>query len=180
MCAILGFVCYIFKSKIILMKPTLLNIMLFWLVKYVAFYSFMMFKTNNYAFIKVNEIKNGVDLFFYLWIFLFLPIVCMIILSVPLYFSLKASKINYFLLIVCITLIAEYIIYTYSASQADLMNGVYNSIISSCSYFYFTINILKYLLIKLFKNSKLFLLISDPHLFRKVIVISLCFGIRCK
>lgn len=112
------------------MKPRLLNILFFWVVKYIAFFIFMMFKNDNFTFIKVNEIKNGEDLFYYLWIFLFLPVVCMIILSAPLHFLFKTSKINYFLLIICIILIAEYFIYTYLASQADLMNGVYNGIIS--------------------------------------------------
>ncbi len=113
-----------------MLSPRIPNILLFWIVKYVAFYVFMMFKSNNYFLIKVNDIKNGSDLFYYLWLFLFLPVVSMIILSAPLYFSFKVKGLIYFLLIISVVLVAEYLIYTWSASQANLMNGVYNGIIS--------------------------------------------------
>lgn len=113
-----------------MLKSTVLNIMIFWFVKYIAFYVLLMFKNDNYALLKVNEIKNGGDLFYYLWLFLFLPVVCMVIFSAPIYFSLKVKSLSYFALIVVVVLIAEYFFYTWSASQANLMNGVYNGIIS--------------------------------------------------
>lgn len=90
----------------------------------------MMFKNDNYGLLKVNEIKNGGDLFYYLWLFLFLPIVCMVIFSAPVYFSFKVKRPIYFTLIIIAVLIVEYFFYTWSASQADLMNGVYNGLIS--------------------------------------------------
>jgi hypothetical protein len=34
-----------------------------------------------------------------------------------------------FMLLLCAILVAEYFLYTYYASQADLMNGVYNAVI---------------------------------------------------
>jgi hypothetical protein len=111
-------------------KPSILNILSFWLVKYVAFYILLMFKNDNYALLKVNEIQNGEDLFYYLWLFLFLPVVCMLIFSVPLYFSLRVKKWAYFALIITAILIAEYFLYTWLASQTNLINGVYNGIFS--------------------------------------------------
>lgn len=113
-----------------MLKPTVLNILLFWFVKYMAFYVLLMFKNNNYALLKVNEIKNGGDLFYYLWLFLFLPVVCMIVFSAPIYFSFRVKSLIYFALIIAAILIAEYHFYTWSASQANLMNGVYNGVIS--------------------------------------------------
>lgn len=112
------------------MKPSFIKILLFWLAKYIGFYVFMMFKTGNYAFIKVNEIKNGEDLFYYLWIFLFLPVVSIIIFSVPMYFSFKVKSFVYYILIIGAILLAEYFLYTSLASQSNLMNGIYNGIIS--------------------------------------------------
>lgn len=111
-------------------KPSIFNILSFWLVKYMAFYILLMLKNNNYALLKVNEIQNGEDLFYYLWIFLFLPVVCMFIFSIPIYFSLRVKKLTYFTLIIAAILIAEYFLYTWLASQTNLINGVYNGILS--------------------------------------------------
>lgn len=113
-----------------MLRPTVPNIILFWFVKYIAFYIIMMFKTDNFAFIKVSEIKNGEDLFYYLWIFLFLPVVASLLLTTPLYFSFKVKNIMYFILIVGIILFVEYFGYTYSSSTLDFTNGIYNGILS--------------------------------------------------
>jgi hypothetical protein len=113
-----------------MLKPNLLNILFFWLIKYIAFYVFLMFKNNNYGLLKVNEIRNGEDLFYYLWLFLFLPVVCMISFSTLMYFSFKMKKKIYSVLIWITILVAEYLFYTWSASQVNLMNGVYNGAIS--------------------------------------------------
>lgn len=113
-----------------MLKPSILNILLFWFAKYIALYVFMMFKNNNFAFMKVNEIKTGEDLFYYLWLFLFLPVVSMLIFTAPVYFSFKVKSVVYFALIIAAVLIVEYFVYTYLASPSDFINGVYNGIIS--------------------------------------------------
>lgn len=113
-----------------MLKVSFLNIILYYLVKYMAFYVMLMFKNKNYAFLEVGSISNGQDLFYYLWMLLFLPIISMILFSAPLYYSFKVSNTIYFLLIIAAVLAVEYLIYTYFASQTDLMNGVYNGIIS--------------------------------------------------
>lgn len=112
------------------MRPSLVNILLFWFVKYLGLYIFMMFKNDNYALLKVNSIRNKEDLFYYLWLFLFLPVVCMLIFSIPMYYSFRAKSAMYFTFIICAILVVEYFIYTWLASQANLMNGIYNGIIS--------------------------------------------------
>ncbi len=112
------------------MNPSFVKILVFWLVKYIVFYLFMMFKTGNYAFVKINEIKNGEDLFYYLFLFLFLPIVSMLIFILPMYFSFKVTRFVYFALILGAIIIVEYFIYTSLASQGNLMNGIYNGLIT--------------------------------------------------
>ena len=113
-----------------MLKPAIRNILIFWFVKYLAFYVLLMFKNNNYTLIGFGELETGADWFYYLWIFLFLPVVCMLIFSAPMYFSFKVKNLIYFVLIIVAILIVEYLFYTWSASQANLMNGVYNGIIS--------------------------------------------------
>ena len=111
-------------------KPTFKKIILFFFVKYLLFYIFLMFKNNDYTLIQVNSFRSGEDVFYYLWLFLFLPVLSSIIFSAPIYFTFKIKNRIYFILLISAILIAEYLLYTYWASQADLMNGVYNGIIS--------------------------------------------------
>ena len=111
-------------------RPIFKNIVLFFFVKYILFYIFLMLKNNDYTLIQISNLRNGDDVFYYLWLFLFLPVVCSILFSAPIYFTFKVKNGIYFILLLSAILIAEYFLYTYFASQADLMNGVYNGIIS--------------------------------------------------
>ena len=111
------------------MKPTILNIIFYALVKYILFYTFLMFKDNNYKLLEVSTLKNGEDWFYYLWLFLFMPILYMVILSLPLYYTFKIKNVFYFLILLGGIFVIEYIMYTYFASQANYMNGVINGII---------------------------------------------------
>ena len=120
-----------------MLRLRILNILIYFLVKYFAFYILLMFKNNDFTFLELNNIRNGEDLFYYLWLLLFLPVVSMIIFSAPIYFSFKVKKGIYFILIIGVILIAEYFLYTYLASQMDSMNGVYNGIISLLFLFLF-------------------------------------------
>ncbi len=119
-----------------MLKPSFRNILLYLLTKYIVFYVFMMFKNNDFYFVNPG-IRNGADLFYYLWIFLFLPVVCMFIFTAPLYFIFKKKNTIYFTLIIIVFLVAEYFIYTYFASQANLMNGLYNEVIGLLILFIF-------------------------------------------
>jgi hypothetical protein len=111
-------------------KISFWNISIFWFIKYIVLYLLLMFKNSDFTFIKVNEIKTGSDLLYYLWIFLFMPVISIIIFSAPVYFLFKVKNVSYFIIIVVLVLVAEYSIYTYLASQNDLLNGVYNELIS--------------------------------------------------
>jgi len=124
-------------------KPSFANILFFWFIKYIIFYVFIMFKNQNYALIRLNDLKNGQDVFYYLWIFLFLPILFIILFSVPLYFSFKIKNIKYLLILLIAILVLEYMIYTYLASPSDLINGIYNGVISIMFYFLFFLKRIK-------------------------------------
>lgn len=110
-------------------KPTVKNILFYWLIKYVLFYFLLMFKNNDFTLIRIDKLENGEDLFYYLWLFLFIPVICILILSVPLYHSFRAkNKINQYFVLITL-LVVEYLLYTYLASPSDLWNGVYNAFI---------------------------------------------------
>ena len=110
-------------------KPSFFNIVFFWLVKYAFFYVALMFKNQNYAFINIDNIKEGQDLFYYLWLFLFMPILCMLFFTAPVYLSFKLKNTSSSLLILMAVLVIEYFVYTYLASPSDYWNGIFNAII---------------------------------------------------
>ena len=89
----------------------------------------MMFRNNNFALIEIFDLKTLEDLFYYLWTFLFLPVLISIILLVPLNYTFKIKNGLYFLLVINLVLVTEYFIYTFLASQLNLWNGIYNAII---------------------------------------------------
>ena len=113
-----------------MLRPLFRNILLFFFVKYFLFYILLMFKNKDYSLIQISSLQSSQDVFYYLWIFLFLPILSIIFFSVPMYFIFKVKSGVNFILLMSAILVAEYFLYTYFASQADLMNGVYNGIIS--------------------------------------------------
>lgn len=113
-----------------MLKVNFINIVFFFVVKYIVFYIFMMFKNNDFTLIQVNELKGFNDWFFYLWMFLFLPVVCSIIFGIPLYFMFKLKSSIYFIALVGVLVIAEYFLYTNFASQLDLTNGIYNGLLT--------------------------------------------------
>ena len=120
-----------------MLNPSILNIFLFWFVKYVLFYILQMFRSGNYALIEFGELKSSEDWYYYLWLFLFMPVICMLIFTTPVYLSFKSKGQSTQLLILLAVLIAEYFIYTYLASPADLWNGVYNGLIGISVFMFF-------------------------------------------
>ena len=112
-----------------MLKPSIKNIIVFFFLKYLIFYIFMMFKNNDYTLIEVSSIRNGEDLLFYLWVFLFLPFMCSLIFTGPLYGMFKGKSGILFLFYLLVILLLEYLFYTFMASRGDFSNGVYNGII---------------------------------------------------
>jgi len=113
-----------------MLRPTFKNILLFFFVKYFVFYILLMFKNKDYSLIQLNNLRNYQDVFYYLLIFLFLPVVTCLLFSAPIYLILKIRRAIYLVILITVIFIVEYVLYTYLASQTDLMNGVYNEAIS--------------------------------------------------
>lgn len=120
------------ESKVLMSK-----IIFYYVLKYIVFYLFLMIKNDNYSLLYLSEIENGEDLFYYVWLILFLPLVNMALFGIPLFFSLKVSNLAHFLFLIGGILLAEYFVYTFLASTTDLMNGVYNVGISIIFLFLF-------------------------------------------
>lgn len=100
---------------------------------------------NEFKLLQINNIKNGTDLFYYLWIVLFFPILDMILFAMPLYFGLKSKKSLNFTFIFIIVFLIEYFIYAYFTSQKlinrDALFKVIISIILLGIFFYKSIRI---------------------------------------
>ncbi len=121
-----------------MLRPVFKNILLFFFVKYLLFYILLMFKNNDYSLVQLNKLRNFQDVFYYLWIFLFLPITCVIIFSAPIYFSFKLKNELLFVTLVVTVFVAEYFIYVYFTSNKYLdVNGIYNGILSFILFFLF-------------------------------------------
>jgi len=112
-----------------MMKVSFRNIVVYIFLKYLIFYIFLMFRNNDYTLISVSTLQTFQDWFFYLFIFLFLPVLNILLFTGPIYYLLKLKKITLFVILWVVCLLIEYVIYTRSASQLDLMNGVYLEII---------------------------------------------------
>jgi len=66
----------------------------------------------------------------YMSMFLFLPVICSTLFTVPIYYILKIRSVAILTSLMFLVFAAEYFVYTHFASQMNLMNGVYNGILS--------------------------------------------------
>jgi hypothetical protein len=105
-----------FIKEIRMLQPNKLSICISIILKYFIFYIMLMFINKEFKLLEFNNIKNGQDLFYYLWIVLFFPILDMILCVIPLYFSFKSKRLIFVISIFFILLI-EYLLYAYFTSQ---------------------------------------------------------------
>ena len=89
------------------------TILLSILLKYVLFYVVLMLLNNNTKILEVGNIRSGQDLFYYLWITLFFPILDVIFFSLPIYFSFQLKKPIIFVICIAIILTLEYLVYAF-------------------------------------------------------------------
>lgn len=113
-----------------MLKPSVTGIIKYIFIKYIAFYIFLMLLNNNYSFIRIDKLRTATDIFYYLFLFSFLPVVMTVLLTLPLYFSFKIRNHFGFAIIFIAILVLEYFLYTYLASQTNALNGFYNALIS--------------------------------------------------
>jgi hypothetical protein len=122
-----------------MLKPNVINVIAFFFIKYVTFYIFLMLLNQNYSFIRIDQLRTGQDVFYYLFLFLFLPVVMTVLLILPVYLSFKIKNIFGFSTVFLIVLALECVIYTWSTSQRITLYSFYNlmvSLIVFCVFFY--------------------------------------------
>ena len=101
-----------------MLKTNFLNISLYIFIKSIIFYCILMILNNDFTLLNVmNNIKNGKNLFYYLWVILFFPIVDILFFSIPLYHILKVKKIILSIILVSIVIVIEYLLYVYFTTQ---------------------------------------------------------------
>lgn len=109
---------------------TFKNVLLYILLKYFIFYIARMIKMNDYRFLRINELRDAGDWFYYSWLILFLPIVSMILFSAPIYYSFRLKNIFLFSVAILSIFVAEYFVYVYWTSNRHIdMNGIVNGVI---------------------------------------------------
>lgn len=94
-----------------------------------SIFSILAFFNNRFKSLVIDNAQNTEgftsNIFYYILYILIFSVISSLIFSIPLFFIFKVKGV-YFLLLIGLFLIAEYFLYTYSASPSDLMNGVYN------------------------------------------------------
>jgi hypothetical protein len=100
-----------------MIKPTFLNVCICILISYIIFLVTSMVTNEDYRLLEFSNIRSSQDLFYYLWIVLFFPIVDIILFSVPLFYSFKIKKIFVFILTIIAVYMFEYLIIIYFTSQ---------------------------------------------------------------
>ncbi len=116
-----------------MLKTKYSNIIFCLLAKYSVFFLILGFNGDRFKKMVLINSENTQDfftnLFYYLIFVLIFIIFLILIISAPLYYSLKLKKAIYFMLSIILILAVEYLVYTYLASQTDLSNGIYNALI---------------------------------------------------
>ncbi len=113
-----------------MIRPTFLNIILYFFVKYMALFGLLMIKNRDYKLLEQQNLLGGHSLTYFVFIMLPLPILSLLLFGLPTYYSFKVKNILGFIILINCVLLAEYFLYTYLASQENLWNGIYLAIIS--------------------------------------------------
>ena len=127
-------------KEINMLRPNFINVCISVFVSSIIFLIIPMIMDGDYRLLEFNNIRNGQDLFYYLWIVMFFPIIDIILFSLPLYFGLKIK--NKFLVAISLFTIfsIEYFIYVYFTSHQvfdeDGLQKVIISMIIFAIFFY--------------------------------------------
>lgn len=101
-----------------MLKPKFGGILIYFLIKYIVVYVLFIFIYHNYGMIEhIKDIETSIDLFFYLWMVLFLPLTDVVIFSLPFLFLFRLNNKIYLMACLIIILILEYLVYVYFTSQ---------------------------------------------------------------
>lgn len=101
-----------------MLKPKFGGILIYFLIKYIVVYVLFILIYHNYGMIEhIKDIETSIDLFFYLWMVLFLPLTDVVIFSLPFLFLFRLNNKIYLMGCLIIILILEYLVYVYFTSQ---------------------------------------------------------------
>ena len=108
-----------------MLKPTIGSVVLYFLGKYLLFYAGNLVYQGSYQWVDLSTLKSGQDVYYWLWMFGFLPVVSSILFAVPLALVLRLSRPVFFSCAV-----ADYAFYVFFSSQKPLdAYGLYHEII---------------------------------------------------
>lgn len=125
------------KDYSFMMTPRYINILFYIFIKWIVTYIIFMFLTSNYSMIQMNNLRTIEDIFYYLWLVLFMPVMSMLIFSLPYFLSFKASNSFVFLSSITIIIVIEYLHYVYFNSQKLYdKNGIIFILIGSLIFYF--------------------------------------------
>lgn len=124
------------------------KICIFFLIKYIFFYIFLMFKNNNFKLLEWHNLKSGASITYFILMMSVPIILCIMICSIPLYWALRSNNIVIFPFLIFLVFSLEYFVYVFMTSQKYFYdpNGIYNIIISLIFFIIFfhnNINVIK-------------------------------------
>ena len=130
-----------------MLKPKFINILFYFIVKYILFFVLLAFIGNRFKKIVIENSDTNSELLSNILYYSVYPaiILCVftVTFSIPLYFLMKMKRPAPFVLFYFLLLIIEYFSYTYLASPSDFKNGFYNMIIGVSLLFLFFYKYLK-------------------------------------
>ncbi len=131
-----------------MLKPSFLSLSISVFLKYFIFYLSLMIINKEFKMIDLSNLRNGQDLFYFLWLVFFFPIIDIIMFAIPLGLSFKIKNRLLFLINIIAILLIEYFTYVYFTSHKlvnrDAFLKVIINILLLSILFYKTIR-LKYL-----------------------------------
>jgi hypothetical protein len=117
-----------------MLKPRAFTIFFYLVIKYILFFIILAFIGGRYKSMVIENSTSTRELILNTLSYSVYPIVYTIfgaaILFAPIYYAFRVRNLVYFVLVILVILTAEYFLYTYLASPSNLVNGVYNGVLS--------------------------------------------------
>lgn len=113
-----------------MLQPTIRHVVLYFLLKYALFYAGNIVYQGSYQWLDLSTLKTGQDVFYWLWIFGFLPVVSIVLFAVPLSLILRLSRPVLFSGALAAFVGVDYALYVFFNSEKALdAYGLYHEII---------------------------------------------------
>ena len=123
------------------MQPSFVKVLLYLFVKYVVFFFVLAILNDRFKSLVIDNSENGKDILMnslsYAGYLIIFTLFLILIFAAPIYFLFQVKSIIVFVSFVLVVSTVEYFLYTYFASQTELMNGIYLEIISLLLLFLF-------------------------------------------